>query len=1420
MSVVTYRPSAGATATTMTHKAPSLVRWLDANNVGTTNPALRRHAAQQQLLMDIADEIDKASATPSFQGDTLGDDNMPRPSSEWVDAKAANFGRLATDLSQTATTSTQKQALSNFSMQFYDLAAEIRRLSVRSAEQRAHQETKRREDREAKARVNRASRLPMDTPTNGNTASVSNSVTNPGRINLLQSTAGVSQAVKRVSATSITTTNTQVQPSINAPACHIAGIAPALAHTSGCESSGNTAMACNPHAHNSLHATLQHSERNSVSHVAASSFSGPSASDATHVPADTQPGPNFPINVGASDTSVPVAAFMNRDTKDLLALGSQTSLDMQSRGEVIPNLVPSDDFDYTYGDGQFAAFGARSVNLTWPDHFEANVERYDNAARLGTGDDDNSADFSQVTDVTKIGSFPSSGLVSDEDVLDLTADTDSEEDSDWLNTDSEDEGVTRALATLPNPVMSSLSNSVVTQAPFSSFANGDAVGNIWYQQHTDLSSQEPHLFLPLASPTSYRSRFSFHPPPFLAGATTSTSAPRVLAIPPWRAPVVATQDDIRALSHWLATHVIGRLAYPEPARSEALGASSDEWDLGGIIDKAAKRKSGAVDFEPKGVLPGRPVTPVRPYRVHGKVPADPFKVLSVHGHGPTIKPHAQLVSMIAHLISEKEITAEVIVAAAWFVDALPVHEVDDDVNNNKLRELLRTSNAGESFGVERRLIMLGLLLADMSISDQHWSASDWGLASGVPKVKACAMERLALISLKHSISIQPKTWLDHCTNVYSSLAKLRFEPSLNWALLDVCHRMVQTARSIVEGDHINKNQWKKARSQLDFHAGVEAIRAHQIDTSAMPAEAVLEDRDDAWLDDVGRDAECAVAQLVDSDQENIRPAQMGDDDDEYEEFDGAGSFPQPTFDEEDEDEYDGPMFTDAATFHEAILPPQRLQEAAPTSFSAVALAQRLQVVATQQNASFVPVDSAIGEMSQTTGNTSSTFVNNNDFDDNASDCDSDFEEYDGAGRFPMPFAPRTRHQSMSASESDMSDASDFGILAGNNSSPCRAASVKSNDSLVHGFAGLTVTGRLHGGTMKRSVSNGSTASRYADGTLKQPRAVAPLVVTRAHVVSLETQAEHLALVPYHPATVPTRDQNEVITSLRKIRNEVAAGTLTNRPFPAPPVVANKAVPAHPVKPVVALPPPGARPPQLRREERILGRWTKNGAFGAHPLSEKTRSTVPSVSNLTHMGPSFFAPPGHGPRFGQASMARPVQPWTTATTWVPVAGPVPTQIPTKSHTQNQAPAPGLLELPPLSDIRSAASSGSGDRGGPRTPASLFRVLSWRNNVAAAGSERPPSVASSIATVPDALGCRMNPNVWEYRHALDEALAEEEEEHELTGYPPPCGRVDLPELQPGTVITLRARRSGMWSSWFEQDHHVTSNNGCAPQVTALS
>lgn len=368
-----------------------------------------------------------------------------------------------------------------------------------------------------------------------------------------------------------------------------------------------------------------------------------------------------------------------------------------------------------------------------------------------------------------------------------------------------------------------------------------------------------------------------------ATGRSELAAPEPRPVPNYMSAVTAGSDFRHLLGHWLASYVIGRLAHREAVGSGNIAA---EWTRQAVHARELERTQQVTNAEADYTFYSPRPTPRAVDRTSGRFAEDPYDVLKRHGI-VSAAPNMAFVQVVTEFIVRRRIPAETIVAAAWFVDNLPVHDADGDLGL-LLRGALSVSN-GEPFAIERRLAMIALYLADMSISDFNYNLASWSNAFGVPKANAVCIEREALASLGYSVSIPIQSWRDHCKNVYSLFTRATFLPGVSTLSLGTMHSMVVTARGAADDAAEDVETFRRHQKIALDREAIASLRRYQsyIDTSNMPVQLPL--------------AKCnSVYHTPASDQENVAPpaaqaCKDEDDEDDFAPYDGAPAFPVPKF---------------------------------------------------------------------------------------------------------------------------------------------------------------------------------------------------------------------------------------------------------------------------------------------------------------------------------------------------------------------------------------------------------------------------------------------------------------------------------------------------------------------------------------------
>ncbi|KAL1413615.1 hypothetical protein Q8F55_001390 [Vanrija albida] len=365
-------------------------------------------------------------------------------------------------------------------------------------------------------------------------------------------------------------------------------------------------------------------------------------------------------------------------------------------------------------------------------------------------------------------------------------------------------------------------------------------------------------------------------------------------------PVALSQTGRYALATYLASAIVTRLACPAPARVGQAGSSEDEWGVNAILNRAHQRASGLDSFHPEFVI-SRPLSPVPAAPVCDKLASarltDPYGIVSAHSYSRgKLVAHASFVDFVVTLINAKSLSAEVVIAAAWFLETIPLHAVDNDKGFALRQRLEAARYEGQMFAVERRVAMLVLLIADMSVSDDTAHTSAWAEVSSVPALEAVQMERDLLAHLFFSVSIPLESWRDHCSQFYSGLARNnKFDDQVTWDLLDVGHKLVVKATAALLNIDKSVSSFETHHTLLTTLPPIQMLYAERAELA--PVSQLGE-----WFTTADAYGQGVQPQPTSLDASsfyyyNEHPVDnfydTNDDEEEFVEYDGAAPFPAP-----------------------------------------------------------------------------------------------------------------------------------------------------------------------------------------------------------------------------------------------------------------------------------------------------------------------------------------------------------------------------------------------------------------------------------------------------------------------------------------------------------------------------------------------
>lgn len=266
--------------------------------------------------------------------------------------------------------------------------------------------------------------------------------------------------------------------------------------------------------------------------------------------------------------------------------------------------------------------------------------------------------------------------------------------------------------------------------------------------------------------------------------------------------------DLEALADWFALVLVTRLACPEPARDSA--HSSNEWGPVGVLNGSLER-TGALYQAHNASTPVAASS--RHTHMHAYRPEDPFGILGRHVYSNhRIKADSRLSMIILNIIESRHLSAERVVAAAWFIERFCVH----DFNNQKgstFRHYLHSHGPEEKYPLELRLAVTAFMIADIGVGDvnDQWTLKAWADRLRIPTAHLHHLKLTALENVGYSAVIQPVAWLEHSEAVYRSVASAGFsDVRTGCRLLAIMDRMVQAAGGVAaqaQRDHAYFSQF-------------------------------------------------------------------------------------------------------------------------------------------------------------------------------------------------------------------------------------------------------------------------------------------------------------------------------------------------------------------------------------------------------------------------------------------------------------------------------------------------------------------------------------------------------------------------------------------------------------------------------------
>ncbi|WVR07233.1 hypothetical protein IAU60_004274 [Kwoniella sp. DSM 27419] len=358
-------------------------------------------------------------------------------------------------------------------------------------------------------------------------------------------------------------------------------------------------------------------------------------------------------------------------------------------------------------------------------------------------------------------------------------------------------------------------------------------------------------------------------------------------------PAVTDETMHAAFAVWYANQVIGLLVVPGQYRPGVGGASEDVWGVGGREKDGWLRvgRSPPDYSKPWGRM-GMTHTPVlAPRKVFSRRPElesrDPWNVSWVHANKPTVS----FVNFILDMIQRMNISTSSIVAAVWFLTGLGLHD-GDGPKGSALRALLREHRSDGIEAVERRVAILGLMLAGKWLDDNSFLTKSWSEVTTVPVKELDKMERFALSDLHYSLHVPVSSWVDHVNKIYASLISKALPDEVDVVVIPVIDEMVTEARECElnnpRSDSHSLPMFERRSSAEELPAAADQAISRDWGSFARPYAQIGQVESQLWDSTLDDDVQMARAERsVDALVNDDDVTEAEDDEEEFLDYDGA-----------------------------------------------------------------------------------------------------------------------------------------------------------------------------------------------------------------------------------------------------------------------------------------------------------------------------------------------------------------------------------------------------------------------------------------------------------------------------------------------------------------------------------------------------
>lgn len=210
--------------------------------------------------------------------------------------------------------------------------------------------------------------------------------------------------------------------------------------------------------------------------------------------------------------------------------------------------------------------------------------------------------------------------------------------------------------------------------------------------------------------------------PSLHPADNRASSHRVL---------ILNEDTAVALAYWFAGRIVNRLAYP----------------------------NAAIATKPQH------------HRRYSETHFDPYHIVPGHSYANGQIQVAYDLAFNMYQILERVQNAETILAAAYFLERLPLHDVDGHFGREFRTHLIPRRAGDVPYALERRIAAITVMLAQNTLEDRDYHLPNnmmWQIG-GMEKTRFNRLKLLALQDLEWNVHINTEMWREHITKIGTDL---------------------------------------------------------------------------------------------------------------------------------------------------------------------------------------------------------------------------------------------------------------------------------------------------------------------------------------------------------------------------------------------------------------------------------------------------------------------------------------------------------------------------------------------------------------------------------------------------------------------------------------------------------------------------